>query len=414
MSDVHTAGATAAEAGHAGARAGADRSAASTARAAMLYLAQRRLAPTPENYAHAWVQAGGQPGGQSAQAAAKAEALREGRRLRNVERVVAELGEMVRALCESLGNLAEDESWVNGQIEAVYRVLDGEIDRAAVADLRSLLRDTSAHQRRIQEQRRKTVRHLKQTLSEIAELIGGLNASTDTFAEQMTAHASRIEEATTLSDLAETVKGLLEDTRTMRSAARVSRDRLAQSQGGAASLEREVSRLEEQLAVASTEMVTDHLTRTMNRRGLEEAFQGAQERARQGERGLALALIDVDDFKRLNDALGHKAGDDALRHLSEILKHKLRPTDAVARYGGEEFALLLPGAGIQDAMTTVARLQRELTTHVFMHQGSRTFITFSAGVTEVRDADTLNSAIARADEAMYRAKRDGKNCVRSA
>ena len=52
--------------------------------------------------------------------------------------------------------------------------------------------------------------------------------------------------------------------------------------------------------------------------------------------------------------------------------------------------------------------------HVFMHQGSRTFITFSAGVTEVRDADTLNSAIARADEAMYRAKRDGKNCVRSA
>lgn len=90
------------------------------------------------------------------------------------------------------------------------------------------------------------------------------------------------------------------------------------------------------------------------------------------------------------------------------------PTDAVARYGGEEFVILLPGAGTEDALSTVSRLQRELTTHVFLHEASRTFITFSAGITEVTADDSLATAINRADEAMYRAKHEGKNCVRTA
>ena len=152
----------------------------------------------------------------------------------------------------------------------------------------------------------------------------------------------------------------------------------------------------------------------MNRRGLEEAFVGAQERTLASGKPLTLAMIDVDDFKRLNDALGHKAGDEALRHLADLLRLKLRPTDAVARYGGEEFVILLPGAGTEDALSTVSRLQRELTTHVFLHEASRTFITFSAGITEVTADDSLATAINRADEAMYRAKHEGKNCVRTA
>jgi diguanylate cyclase len=296
--------------------------------------------------------------------------------------MVAELSEMVRALCEMMGNLADDESWVSGQIATVRRALEGELDRSAIAELRALLLDTGAHQKRIQEQRRRTLDHLKRTLSEMAGVIASLMASTDTFADQMNEHAVSIEGATSLDALSETVRGLLEDTRTMRTAVDLSRDGLSRSQGVAASLEREVSRLEEELAAASAEMVTDHLTRTMNRRGLEEAFVGAQERTLASGKPLTLAMIDVDDFKRLNDALGHKAGDEALRHLADLLRLKLRPTDGVARYGGEEFVILLPGAGTEDALSTVSRLQRELTTHVFLHEASRTFITFSAGITE--------------------------------
>jgi diguanylate cyclase len=255
--------------GH-GARVAPERSAAATARAAMLILAQRKLAPTPENYALAWAKAQGLAG--TAQPDARREppareVTREGRRLRHVERMVAELKEMVRALCEMMGNLADDESWVSGQIATVRRALEGELDRSAIAELRALLLDTGSHQKRIQEQRRRTLDHLKRTLSEMAGVIASLMASTDTFADQMNEHAVSIEGATSLDALSETVRGLLEDTRTMRTAVDLSRDGLSRSQGVAASLEREVSRLEEELAAASAEMVTDHLTRTMNRGG---------------------------------------------------------------------------------------------------------------------------------------------------
>jgi diguanylate cyclase len=324
----------------------------------MLILAQRKLAPTPENYALAWAKAQGLAG--TAQPDARREppareVTREGRRLRHVERMVAELKEMVRALCEMMGNLADDESWVSGQIATVRRALEGELDRSAIAELRALLLDTGSHQKRIQEQRRRTLDHLKRTLSEMAGVIASLMASTDTFADQMNEHAVSIEGATSLDALSETVRGLLEDTRTMRTAVDLSRDGLSRSQGVAASLEREVSRLEEELAAASAEMVTDHLTRTMNRRGLEEAFVGAQERTLASGKPLTLAMIDVDDFKRLNDALGHKAGDEALRHLADLLRLKLRPTDgggALRRRGVRDLAARRRNC--EDALSTVS------------------------------------------------------------
>ena len=380
---------------------------ASIARAAMFYLAERRLAPTPENYAEAWTASGGMP-------AYHGEHDRNTRKLRRTERLAAELTEMVKTLCNTISTLADDESWVRGQSEALHTMLDGEIDHVSVSELRAVLTQTADMQRRIAAQRRKTLEQLKATLVELANMMASLLDSTDQFGERISEHAVEIEDASSISTLSDTVRRLLADTRDMKSAVRVSHEGLKRSHTATAALGREVSRLEAQLAAASAEIVTDFLTQTMNRRGLEEAFVGALDRARQSSQPLALALIDVDDFKKLNDALGHHAGDDALRHLASLLKEKLRPSDGVARYGGEEFVILLGGANLSGAQETMVRVQRELTTHVFMYNEQRSFITFSAGVTAVRYDDTLASAVARADDAMYHAKRDGKNCVRVA
>jgi diguanylate cyclase len=389
--------------------AGSERSNASFARAAMLHLAERRLAPTPENYTEAWVAVGGPhtPVDPVVQ-----EHDRQSRRVRRAERLVAELTEMVKTLCDTVDTLAEDERWVRGQIDALREMLAGEIDHVSVAELRALLSRTSDMQRRIAEQRRRALAHLKSTLVELATVLSGLLKSTDQFGRRITEHATEIQGASSIASLSDTVQRLLDDTRTMQADVSQSHEGLKRGQDAAHALEREVSRLEEQLAAASAEIVTDHLTQTMNRRGLEDCFTGAQARARQSRQSLALALVDVDDFKKLNDALGHAAGDDALRHLANVLKERLRPTDAVARYGGEEFVILLPGANLSDAQDTLVRLQREMTRHVFLFDAHRRFITFSAGVTPVRPEDSLLSAVARADDAMYRAKREGKNCVR--
>jgi diguanylate cyclase len=122
-----------------------------------------------------------------------------------------------------------------------------------------------------------------------------------------------------------------------------------------------------------------------------------------------VALMDVDNFKKLNDSLGHAAGDVALKSLAAAVRERLRPVDHLARFGGEEFVVLMPGTALDEAQQALSRLQRSLTASLFMHEGQDVFVTFSAGVTAWRDGETLDTTLARADEAMYEAKRTGKN-----
>jgi len=124
-----------------------------------------------------------------------------------------------------------------------------------------------------------------------------------------------------------------------------------------------------------------------------------------------VALLDIDNFKRLNDSLGHDAGDAALIHLATVIRETMRPQDTVARFGGEEFIIVLPDTSLEDARKAIVRLQRELTRRILLHDNNRQLITFSAGVSELRPGDTQASISKRADEAMYAAKQAGKNRV---
>jgi len=155
----------------------------------------------------------------------------------------------------------------------------------------------------------------------------------------------------------------------------------------------------------------DQLTGALNRRGLDEAFDREATRADRSHTPVCVALLDIDNFKRLNDTRGHQAGDQALVHLSHVVKEALRPSDMVARYGGEEFIIVLPGIGIVEAAATVERLQRELTKQFFMHDNERILITFSAGVALRAPQEPQDDVIGRADKAMYQAKKTGKNRV---
>ncbi len=126
---------------------------------------------------------------------------------------------------------------------------------------------------------------------------------------------------------------------------------------------------------------------------------------------LCIAILDLDDFKRLNDTYGHIAGDGALKHLVKIVKETLRSMDVIARFGGEEFLILLPETAVEAATATMTRLQRELTRHFFMHENEKLLITFSAGVALRRPNGAQTELVKRADQAMYTAKKTGKNRV---
>ncbi|QCI10156.1 sensor domain-containing diguanylate cyclase [Pseudomonas putida] len=157
---------------------------------------------------------------------------------------------------------------------------------------------------------------------------------------------------------------------------------------------------------------TDVLTQSSNRRHFFECARQAFEEARDNGTPLAFLLLDIDDFKRINDSFGHQEGDQVLQRIADSGKATLRRGDLFGRVGGEEFAAVFPGCTAQVAEQIAQRLQREIQRLSFSH-GEHTYgVTVSQGLTGLTEQDeTLDTLFARADAAMYRAKRQGKNQI---
>jgi diguanylate cyclase (GGDEF)-like protein len=118
-------------------------------------------------------------------------------------------------------------------------------------------------------------------------------------------------------------------------------------------------------------------------------------------------LLDADDFKKVNDRLGHAAGDSVLQQLASVLQHTVRLTDLAVRFGGEEFAVILPESDERSALMWCGRMQRALSSTGWDHQP----VTVSMGAAGLTAACMDGShLVAMADQALYRAKRKGKNC----
>jgi diguanylate cyclase (GGDEF)-like protein len=149
----------------------------------------------------------------------------------------------------------------------------------------------------------------------------------------------------------------------------------------------------------------DPLTGLLNRRGL-------QEQRLVGPSGsVALVALDVDHFKRINDTYGHAIGDRALQHLAELVRRTLRSSDLAARVGGEEFVLLMPGLDQEQALQTAERLRVCIASQPLRLVDLQLPMTVSLGIAFGRSEDDCDHLIARADEALYRAKAAGRNRI---
>jgi two-component system cell cycle response regulator len=160
---------------------------------------------------------------------------------------------------------------------------------------------------------------------------------------------------------------------------------------------------------------TDPLTRVLNRRALAERLAIEMDRARRYACDLAILLIDIDFFKRINDSFGHLAGDEVLRQVATRIQQAVRTVDIVARYGGEEFVVILPETSPIGASTFAERLRMGISTHEFIVGEGIIRLTVSIGISTFPAANIVSADdfFARADAAMYRAKQDGRNQVHS-
>lgn len=156
---------------------------------------------------------------------------------------------------------------------------------------------------------------------------------------------------------------------------------------------------------------TDGLTGLANHRSLMQRLGEEGDRSRRSKRGFSVLMADVDNFKQYNDAFGHPAGDEVLRKVAAIMRESMRSVDCVARYGGEEFAIVMPETSLADAAQAAERIRARVGADEF--PGRK--ITLSIGVAEFPgDADDTQAIIAVADEALYRAKREGRDRVAQA
>jgi diguanylate cyclase len=318
---------------------------------------------------------------------------------------------LLRLLVENITELVVDDRWLHGQIEVVREIIEKPLSQRAIDDAERRLKEVLFKQSQLKAGLYEAREAIKHMLAGFVDQLAEFADATSEYHDKIEICADKITAANDISELGCVLSEVMRETRTIQINAQRSRDELRSTQKKVEESEARIRELETELETTSDLVRHDQLTGVLNRRGLEEMFNKEVARGKRHDTLLCVGLLDIDNFKKLNDALGHDVGDQALIHLANVCRETLRPQDTIARFGGEEFVILLPETPMEEAVIALTRLQRELTKKFFLSGNEKVLITFSAGVTQMLPDDNQATVIKRADEAMYKAKQTGKNRV---
>ncbi len=318
---------------------------------------------------------------------------------------------LLRLVVDNIGELLLEDQWLRGQLSVVREIISKPLDARVISDAEKRFKEVIFKQGTLKHSLNEAKATLKNLVTVFIERIGEMSESTGGYRKKIERYTEILSGTEDLPTLNQVLKDILADTRSLHLDMVRSHDELVAARQQVEAAEARIKELEAELDQVSELVYQDYLTGTLNRRGMEDAFEREIARAQRHGMPLSIALLDVDHFKRLNDTYGHEAGDQALVHLTRVIKEILRPTDTVARYGGEEFIIILPDTRAEDAVRIMTRLQRELTKRFFLHDNQRILITFSAGVAQHEAGESYEALIARADAALYQAKQTGRNRV---
>jgi diguanylate cyclase len=241
-----------------------------------------------------------------------------------------------------------------------------------------------------------------------------LDTENQEYNQKILKQSEKIEEITLLDDIKKLKKALIQEIEHIRETVKEkqSHDNLKLEL-----LSREVRNLNVQLEKARTESLTDGMTGIYNRKALDRHINELVEKNTVSKAPFSLLMLDIDDFKKVNDFYGHQTGDRVILAIINKCRQSIRGEDFFARYGGEEFSIILPGASLKNAIKRAQYICKSIaSTRYYLDDAPGTptlSVTVSIGVSTLRKRDTTSSIIRRADKALCIAKHIGKNCVLS-
>lgn len=247
------------------------------------------------------------------------------------------------------------------------------------------------------------------SLSAVSELILESVKNNDSFRATLEAVGQRIPNAASSKEIDELVARLVTENQKMSQTMQELDKGLAESQA-------QIQRLNAELDEMQKLSLRDPLTEVSNRRAFDACLARTIERAVSTRQPFCLAMTDIDHFKRVNDTLGHQAGDIVLKGFSSVLRRNTKGQDMVARCGGEEFAIILPDTNIIAAHNLMVRIAKHVRESQFVSNDDHVRIgrvTASFGVCEFKPGTTAENLFERADQHLYSAKHSGRDCVRS-
>jgi len=251
-------------------------------------------------------------------------------------------------------------------------------------------------------------RRLEETMSQVQAFVGDAEGDTRAYGQALENFTGQMTDGVkTSTSLTSLISNLINDTKEMQVQTRTLEDRLSQSTQEIDELRRNVDAL--RLAAE-----TDSLTGLANRKSFEQQLAEMAAMTQAGGGPLSLLLVDIDHFKLFNDTWGHQVGDQVLRLMARTMVENVKGQDFPARYGGEEFAILLPGTGLEDALIVGNTIRTALQGKKLVKKSTGEDmgrITISMGVASYVPGERLGGFVHRADEALYTAKREGRNRV---
>ncbi|MDD5328452.1 MAG: diguanylate cyclase [Sulfuricella sp.] len=318
---------------------------------------------------------------------------------------------LLKLLVQNISELTLDDQWLQGQIAVVQEIISHPLNPRIIFEAERSFKEVIYKQGALKQGLNEAKTTLKQMVTSFIDRLGEMSFSTSEYHKKIENYSDQISKTEDINQLNRILGSLMSDTKGMQADMQRSRDEMEETRRRVETAENKVKQLESELDKTTSLVHEDYLTGTLNRRGMDDAFGREFARAERSKTPVCVGLLDIDHFKRLNDTYGHDTGDEALIHLVRVVKDALRPADIIARFGGEEFVIILPETGIEDGVKTMARLQRALTKKFFLYKNEKLLITFSAGVALRQRDELADSVIARADQALYKAKEAGRNRV---